>query len=173
MRQITLTQGKIALVDDDDFERLNQWKWYAIRCKTKCRDIWYAVRGLKVDGKLRRIYMHREIAAVAEIPEVDHQDGNGLHNCRQNLRPATLAQNRHNQHKRLGCTSRFKGVSFNKNAGKWEAQIKNSGRRIYLGYFGDETMAARTYDEAARLHFGIFAKTNFPATLLTIGSADR
>ncbi len=89
---------------------------------------------------------------------VDHEDRNGLNNQRGNLRVATKSQNEANSCKQHGTTSRFKGVSWNKRGGKWEAQIAHR----HLGCFADEMSAALAYDTAARKHFGEFCNCNFP-----------
>ena len=93
MKELPLTQGKAALVDDADFEWLSQWKWTAMRAK----DTWYAVRKPYV-GKVRlTVMMHRQIANTKDGMHTDHRDGNGLNNQRTNLRSATPTQNQHNR----------------------------------------------------------------------------
>lgn len=158
MKTIKLTQGKAALVDDADFERVKAHKWHAL----KSRRGFYAVRGLrKSDGKKTLQYLHRFL--LPGVAEIDHRDGNGLNNQRENLRPVTHQQNMQGfQRKRLGATSKFRGVSWYKNISKWEARIQVSGKRIFLGHFTDETKAARAYDAAARHYFGDSAYFNFP-----------
>lgn len=161
MKTITLTQGKVALVDDEDFDRLNRHKWYARKYALKNRMTWYAVRNLTVaPGKQTTLQMHREIAAVAGICQTDHRDGNGLNNQRENLRPATRRQNQQNQRKRPDCSSRFKGVCWNEESRKWQANIRVNGYKRYLGLFEVEEDAADAYDEAATRLFGEFALTN-------------
>lgn len=164
MRNIPLTQGKVAIVDDCDFARLMQWKWCAAK-KTRSggRLYWCATRTDTSGGpgNYERVYMHREIAAVAGIPQVDHQDGDGLNNRRSNLRPATGHQNQGNKRKQVGCTSQYKGVSWSKQRGMWKADIKQGGKKVYLGYFADEVLAAKAYDAAAVEYFGEFALLNF------------
>ncbi len=153
MRTIPLTQGKVALVDDADFEFLNRWKWYAWRTR---HGTYYAVRNSDyVPGKARKgIRMHRVLCGGAEI---DHRDGDGLNNTRGNLRPASDRQNCGNQKLRRTNTSGFKGVSLRR-AGVWSARL--SGKR--LGDFRDPRDAARVYDAAAVIQFGEFARVNFP-----------
>jgi len=103
--------------------------------------------------------MHREIAARAGF-DTDHCDGNGLNNQRHNLRPAARSQNNQNGHKRAACSSKFKGVSWDKKAAKWRAYIRVNAHLRHLGYFQDEQQAATAYNEAAVCLFREFAKTN-------------
>lgn len=157
MKEIPLTKGKVAIVDDTDYEQLMQYKWQA-----SCyRGTWYARRGgLAALGQRGMTFsMHREIMRPPAELEVDHKDGNGLNNTRGNLRICTPQENRFNQRKHKGM-SRFKGVVFN--GGKWMARINVNRKTIYIGKYNTEEAAARAYDEAARKHFGEFARVNFP-----------
>ena len=157
MKEIKLTKGYVALVDDEDFEWINQWKWQA---SVDERTV-YAVRGVYANGRRRPLRMHRLIMGVfGSKIEVDHADGNGLNNTRGNLRPCTHAQNGMNRRNQLGSGSIFKGVCLNKNYGRWQAYITISGKRFYLGLSGSEEDAARQYNLAAKKHFGEFAKYN-------------
>mgnify|MGYP001616685408 CR=1 FL=1 len=155
---IPLTQGKFAIVDDEDFEYLNQHKWHACKRPTT----WYAIRNIhKPDGKQTMIRMHREILKPPSGLETDHKDGNGLNNRRYNLRVATCSQNQQNRRKIRGRTSRFKGVYLRRYNAKWGVAITVKRKTLHLGTFVSETQAAQAYDQAARTHFGEFAHVNF------------
>lgn len=159
MKAIPLTQGKVTLVDDEDFKRLSLHRWCAHKQVRQNRITWYAVRNLpRLNGKRRKLGMHREILGIVDPKtKADHRDGDTLNNRRSNLRVADSYQNAQNKHKEPNCSSRFKGVHWNKSAGKWQVQISINGQRKHLGYFVDETVAARTYDRAAADGFGEFA----------------
>lgn len=158
VKEIQLTLGKVALVDDEDYEFLNQWKWYAHK---GYGEHWYAVRKHTVNGKQVMIRMHYEILKTPKGMESDHKDGNGLNNQRYNLRVCTRAENQHNQKGYLETkTSAFKGVSWHKKGNSWRAQIGLSNKRIHLGSFATELEAALAYNEAAKKYFGEFARLN-------------
>lgn len=158
MKTITLTQGKCAVVDDVDYEWLNQWKWHACKVEKGRKLRWYAKRHVTVQGKQRTIFMHRLIVSLAGWREIDHKDGDGLNNQRHNLRAATHAQNIMNSVKASGYSSIHKGVCWHKKAKKWMASICLDGRARYLGLFETEEDAAEAYSRSALLHFGDFAK---------------
>lgn len=160
MKEIVLTKGKTALVDDEDFEYLNQWKWYARQNKS---GIWYASR--KVYPTLETIQMHRLLLNLGTYKEtkllVDHQDGNGLNNQKHNIRPASNRQNNQNRKSRKGSSSKYKGVCWEKSRNKWLAVIGFNYRLINLGRFDTEEQAAKMYDSKAKELFGEFAVLNF------------
>lgn len=144
MQEIPLTQKKIALVDDEDFEELNQHKW----CAHKNRKMYYAERGVcRPNGTIKTIKMHREILKMLPGMMPDHVDGNGLNNQKNNLRIVTNRQNTQNRKNQIK-TSRFPGVSWSKIGKKWIAQIYTNGFRKFLGYFTSEINAFNAYREA-------------------------
>lgn len=152
MKSIPLTRNQFALVDDEDFEFLSQWKWY---CSAKG----YAVRGTWVDKKVRHVWMHRAVNNTPDDMETDHKNSNKLDNRRNNLRTATHGQNTYN---RLNArnSSGVKGVTWHKKGQKWMVQIFADGQHYYLGLFSSLDAAKVVYEEAAeRLHSG-FRKLN-------------
>lgn len=157
MKEIELTQGLFAAVDDEDFTYLMQWNWFTLKPENK----FYAARDER-DNKT--ILMHRVIVNMSDDDdrEVKHLDGNGLNNTRGNLLILTHAQIRQNADKRSDNTSGYKGVFWRKDNNKWMAQIGYENKNIYLGMFVDKIEAARAYDAAAKKCFGEFAKLNFP-----------
>ncbi len=150
MKEIKLSQGQSALVDDDDFEALNQFNWSANwSSKTKS---FYARRQIsQPDGKQKTLRMHRVILGVIDPKvEVDHINHDTLDNQRSNLRPATLRENRSNlKGKQTGkYSSRYVGVSWDRNREKWAAKIKVNGRVTNLGRFDSELEAHEAYQKA-------------------------
>lgn len=153
MKQIRLTQGKVALVDDADFEWLSKRKWHAVRHPSG--RTFYAGTGAP------RVFMHTEILGKFEGKHPDHKDGNGLNNQRSNLRPATPSQNGANRRKQLKpSSSRFKGVTWHKRDRVWQVSIMVGGKAIFVGTFHSETEAAKEYNRRARFIFGHFANLN-------------
>ncbi len=156
MKEIKLTKGKVALVDDEDYEWLNQRKWHLTKTG-------YAARGERaINKKIIYIYMHRLILNVQDKTIlVDHRDMNGLNNCRNNLRTATHSQNSYNRKSESGASSKYLGVYWNKIYKKWEVRIKSNGVNKYLGRFNNEEDAAVAYDKSAKETRGNFANLNF------------
>lgn len=139
MHELFLSQGHIAFIDDADYETVGKHKWSALvkPCTV------YAVRR---DGK-RVVLLHRVLLEAPPGMEVDHIDGNGLNNCRSNLRLVTRQGNVWNRHTVVGV-SKYRGVHFNRKTGKWRAQIGRDGRTFSLGYFHSEEAAAEAYRKA-------------------------
>lgn len=154
--EIPLTQGRVALVDDEDYAYLINRNWMI-------SSNGYAVR---YDKKQKIAYMHRDILHLAsgDKRQADHISGDKLDNRRTNLRVVTQSQNAQNRNKyscRGKTSSIFKGVYWDKQKKKWRAHITVMRKMIALGRFSDEVEAAKAYDAAARIYFGELAKTNF------------
>src|SRR5690348_17197510 len=105
MKEIPLTQGKVALVDDEDFDFLNQWKWHAVKWKNG----FYARRNLKIDGVMKNIMMHRVIMEMEKYPDllIDHENGDTLDNQRKNLRKTDYKGNSANRFVAKNASSKY------------------------------------------------------------------
>ncbi len=153
MRLIPLTQGKFALVDNDDLALLSKWKW--------CYSKGYAVRSfVKQDGKRALIAMHTALMIPPFGMEVDHRDGDGLNNQRSNLRLATHQQNLCNKSAQKNSASGIKGVSWCESRNKWAAFIRHNGKTKNLGRFANRADAINAYNVAAIKAQGEFARPN-------------
>lgn len=157
--EIFLTQGKVALVDDEDYEYLNQWKW--------CWRQGYAIRSIVISPrssgkfKTKTISMHRLVNKTPEGMDTDHIDSNKTNNQKANLRSCSHRENTKNRSKTLARrSSKYKGVSWHAHRQKWQANIKSDYGQEYLGLFDLESDAAQAYNFAALKHFGEFAKMN-------------
>lgn len=148
MAQISLGNGMIAIVDDADFPLVKGMSWTA----HKNKNVWYARHG--------RISMHRLIVDAKPREMWDHENGDGLDNRRENLRPTNYQANKANQHHGLHRkTSRYIGVS--KKRHKFRVSMKINGKNTHCGVFSDEVDAARHYDRMATKLHGDSAITNF------------
>ena len=158
MKEIPLTQGKITLVDDEDYEYLMQWKWYAEKTKSG----FMAVRHSSTKHGIRNtILMHRLIMRCPKNMQVDHIHHDELDNRKNELRICTNRQNCHNRIPTRGLPSPFKGVYWDTSCRRWRSRITINGKLTYIGIFVNEIDAARAYDKKAKEHFGNFAYLNF------------
>lgn len=150
MKQIALSQGKFAIVDDEDYEIISKLKWhynncgYATHCG--CRNV--------------QLLMHREILKLQKGEFCDHINGNKLDNRKCNLRKATKSQNAMNQRLKSTNKSGIIGVSWDSGTKKWRAQIRLNGKSIYLGICSNKEDAAIIYNNKAKELFGEFAYNN-------------
>ena len=154
MKFIELTQGLSAALDDDDYEFLNQWKWYA---KKSGSNIYAARNNYTAKGNFT-LRMHRVLLNLppGQIPEVDFIDGNTLNLQRSNLRICNRQQNGCNRGKTRVSTSGAKGVFFHKRSNKWVAQVKHRQKLYNLGSFDAIEDAKAAYDKKAQELHGEF-----------------
>jgi hypothetical protein len=159
MKEIVLSKGKCALVDDEDYEYLNQWKWSLSGPPNSL----YAIRAYGPRRKREYIQMHRVIMNTPKHLVVDHIDHNGLNNQKSNLRNCTRQQNQMNM-KVIKASSKYRGVYLAPHQSKTSiyAGIRVNGRHKHLGSFKTEVEAAMEYDKVAKQFRGEFAILNFP-----------
>ncbi len=159
MKKIKLTQGQFALVDDEDYERVNKYKWTASYSKQS--NSYVALRGIKKSlGKRKHVLMHRFIMNAPKGRVVDHIHHNTLDNRKQELRTCTQSQNCMNARKTPSKSSKYKGVSWHKTIKAWFAHIYIDGRNKYIGYYKTENQAALAYNKAALKYFGEYSYLN-------------
>lgn len=154
MKEIVLSKGIVAFVDDEDFESLNKFKWHT-RKKGK---MFYAIRNTSRAGNkmAKTVWMHKELLKVPEDMDIEHKNRNGLDNQKNNLRQCTKAQNQWNTTENENNTSGFKGCYFDKRDGMWFSSIQINGVRKYLGRFKTVEESAKAYDDAAFESHGEF-----------------
>lgn len=153
-RRIPLAGGLIALVDEADYERVvaaGTW------CATRQATVNYAQRSVYRNGARTSQMLHTFITGW---PMVDHKNGDGLDNRRENLRQSTPTLNMANRRRPRTNTSGFKGVDWIEDRKKWRARIRLNGRNRHLGYFLSAEAAADAYDAAAVAQWGEFALLN-------------
>ena len=165
MKQIKLTQNKFAIVDNDDYEYLNQFKWYA--AKKVNQNIFYACRMSKtINGERYIVQMHRVIMGNIAGVVIDHINGNGIDNRKENLRKCTVKDNNRNKRISKNNQTGYKGVYYldniknNKPYKYIIAQIGGNKNRRYLGTFKTLELAAIAYNESALKYYGEFANLN-------------
>lgn len=141
MKTIPLTRGCVAIVDDEDYEFLAQWKWYAL----KQPNTYYAARDIRVNGKKKTVWMHRLINNTPDGFLTDHKNGDGLDNQKTNLRTATHQQNMFNSARHKKWSSKYRGVSWHILNKRWVAQITVNRCHMNLGSFTTEEAARDAY----------------------------
>ncbi len=150
MKIIQLTQNKVAIVDDEDYEELNKFNWTYI----KSTYTYYASRNDYKNNKV--VGMHRVVMNCPKGMEIDHINGDGFDNRKSNLRICTRSQNNYNNRIRKNNTSGIKGVWWNKRNKKWCVGIRIRYKNKHLGSFSDINDAKLAYEKAAKLYFGEF-----------------
>lgn len=160
MKKLKLSQGYYALIDDINFDNLNQYKWSVSSIKNhKTR---YALRYYRIGNKKTSLKMHRAILRIENNDGklTDHIDGNGLNNQINNLRVCTAGENSRNRGKYKYGSSKFIGVCWSKKRKTFQSQVEKEGKVYWLGYFTKEELAAEAYNKKARELFGDFARLN-------------
>lgn len=158
-KRISLTRGKFAVVDDDDFEKQNSKKWSA-HYDSKI-DRWYAIRSIwgKGTGKSERlVYMHREIAKTIKGFEPHHKNGDGLDNRKKNLVNLTRSQHMRIEYKtklRADNKSGVNGVYWWPRDQNWKVAIRVDGKAKTVGYFDTLEQAANARRKAEKLYWGL------------------
>lgn len=157
MKEIQLSNnGKIVLIDDEDFELVSLFRWY--------ENDGYARTAVCIDKKIYRILLHRLIMNAKPTERLDHSNGNRLDNQKRNLRFCTNGQNAMNRGKKVGTSSRYKGVDWFPSVNKWRARIVINQNKVLLGYFTCENEAGNAYNKKASELFGEYAKPNLVVT---------
>lgn len=155
-----------VLLDEDDAERVSEHQWW-LSAKVKDRT-YFCTEVVRLDNKSKSLYLHRFLMNAPVNAIVDHKiPTKTLDNRKYNLRLCTIQENQMNKRSNRGeSSSKFKGVTWNKNHEKWCARIQINGRTSQLGDFRSELEAAKAYDNAARELFGEFAYLNFPTLMV-------
>ena len=153
MIKVALSKGYYTIIDKEDAEKVNQFSWFY-------QNGYAMLRTYEGVGKKRKaIYLHRFINNTPPDKHTDHINGNTLDNRKKNLRTCTIQQNTHNQKVRKGV-SKYKGVNYIKETGRWAANIKINMKRIHLKSYKTEEEAALAYNKAAKKYHKEFARLN-------------
>jgi hypothetical protein len=158
MKELKLKNGMLSFIDDEDYEKFSIFNWNALKIGRR----FYVTRQNK-----HTEYLHRIIMNCPKGMQVDHIDGNGLNNCKNNLRLCTNGQNNMNKEKRTtqcgkSPVSPYKGVTWNKTSKKWAVRVTFNNKVYCVGSYMDEILAAKMYDQKAQKLYGEFARLNFP-----------
>lgn len=154
-----LTQNRIALVDDEDYDRIAELKWHAHNMHNS--GIFYAGHFFKINGKYKYAHMHTFILNRIGIKTIIyHKDGNGLNNQKENLRICSSSDNSKNKRQSITSKSKYKGVYLIRKSGMYRARIQVDGKRLHLGCFVNQIDACIAYNNAALKYFGEFALIN-------------
>lgn len=152
MRRIPLTQGKYAIVDNEDFTKLSKYSWHYNKGYARC--------AISQDGKQKIERMHSFLMKTPKGMDTDHINGNKLDNRKSNLRICTRSQNKINQGLSRNNTSGFIGVHWHRPLKKWRAQISILNKKKHIGVFKTKEEAAKAYNDVAYKNFGEFARLN-------------
>ena len=156
MIEIPLTQNQVALIDDEDFELVSQYKWYALWSRG-VNSFYAASKVYTQNGKQSTLLMHRLIMHAQRGQQVDHINHLTLDNRRYQLRLCSSPQNQHNSGKKVNNTSGYKGVFWDASKSKWIAMIRVHPMRIHLGRYSNPEDAYAAYCAASLQHHGQFA----------------
>lgn len=155
---IPLTHGFYAIVDEADYEWLNQWKWFVSAQGYAARNQYIGYKNGVQNQKIH--LMHRVIMKTSSGLQVDHINGDRLDNRKCNLRNSSHGQNQQNRGSNKNTSSKYKGVHWSKCARKWIVEIMSEREKKYIGCFCNEEDAALAYNEAAKKYHGEFAYQN-------------
>lgn len=145
MKEIELPNERTTLVDDKNFNSLNQYSWFS----KKHRNTFYVLRKIIIDGKVELRKMHHDVIGKPPKGKVtDHKNGNGLDNQEENLKHVTNRENCQNKH--IQRTSKYPGVYWNKERNKWQSNIKINGKTKYLGRYDNEIEASKAYENKCK-----------------------
>lgn len=161
-RKIPLTQGKIALVDDEDYEYLMQWKWQAFYQQNTHSFIARRMTSKRKEGERKSIIMHRIIMNAQKGQIIDHINHDTLDNRKENLRFCTHSENMQNRTIQSNNKARYKGIYWRKSRNCWEVRVHKNCKLKRVKCVHDKIEAALVYDEFAEEVHGEFAKLNFP-----------